>query len=436
MTAWPFETDAVNVLLVGGGGREHALAAAMRRSLRLKTLFVTHPQNPGLASLGVPVDVPVDIREIYRLEQFCDRHDIRLVVVGPEDPLAQGFADRLASARRLVFGPGAEGARIEADKAWAKQLMRAANVPTGEARVFTDAPSAIAYIETRGDPPVVKASGLAKGKGVFIPRSIAEAIDAVRRIMLGTEFGEAGKKILVEERLEGPEVSVLAIVDGQNILILPPAQDYKRLRDADAGPNTGGMGAYCPAPVLGPDDMARVERDILVPTVDALRRDGIAYRGVLYAGIMLTPAGPKVLEFNCRFGDPECQAIVARLESDALELLAAACAGRLAECDVRWDARASCCVVLASAGYPDKPRAGDEISGIEQAAAMPDVHVFHAGTRRDAAGRLVTAGGRVLAVTALGDGVAAARRRAYEACSHIRFAGMTHRTDIAANAAG
>jgi len=423
--------DKVNVLLIGGGGREHALAQAISRSPLLDRLYVTHPENPGLAALGAPVDVPVDIREIYRLVQFCEHKKIGLVVIGPEEPLAQGYADKLAAPGRLVFGPRADGAQIEADKAWAKQFMRGASIPTGESRIFTDPQAAFAYLESREHAPVVKASGLAKGKGVFVPATIAEAVDAVRRIMIAKEFGAAGNKIVLEERLNGPEVSVLAIVDGRNILLLPPAQDHKRLLDADKGPNTGGMGAYSPAPILTDAQMERVERDVLVPAVDALRRDGIDYRGVLYAGLMLTPSGPKVLEFNCRFGDPECQVIIPRLTTDLLALMLATCRGELDACDVAWDPSPACCVVLASDGYPDKPRAGDVITGIEKAQAMPGVHVFHAGTRRKPDGSIVTAGGRVLSVTALGDTLAQARERAYAACAAIEYRGKVMRTDIA-----
>lgn len=422
--------DTVNVLLIGGGGREHAIASAISRSPRLGRLYVTHPENPGLAALGTPVDVPVNIREIYRLVQFCEHKQIGLVVIGPEDPLAEGYADKLAAAGRLVFGPTREGAQIESDKAWAKQLMRGAAIPTAESRTFTDAQAAIAYLESREHAPVVKAAGLAKGKGVFVPATIAEAIDAVKRIMIAKEFGEAGRKVLLEERLSGPEVSVLAIVDGRTIMLLPPAQDHKRLLDGDKGPNTGGMGVYCPANVLTDAQMERVERDVLVPAVDAMRRDGIDYKGVLYAGLMLTPSGPKVLEFNCRFGDPECQAILPRLKADLLEIMLAACKGELDACDVAWDSSPACCVVLASEGYPEKPRAGAVITGIDKAQAMPGVHVFHAGTTLNTKGEIVTAGGRVLSVTALGDTLAQARERAYAACAAIEFPGKVMRTDI------
>ena len=420
----------INVLLIGGGGREHALALAISRSPRLGRLFTSHPENPGLAALAKPVDCPVSGAEMYRLVQFCDRNEIGLVVVGPEEPLALGFADTLATEKRLVFGPGAEGARLESDKAWARQLLRGASVPMGEGRAFSDAQAAIGYILSRPQPPVVKATGLAKGKGVVVASSTAEACDAVKRIMVDRVFGEAGRTVVLEERLTGREVSVLAITDGRSILILPPAQDYKRLGDGDTGPNTGGMGALCPADTLDEGTMARVEREILVPTVDALKREGIDYRGVLYAGLMLTPAGPKVLEFNCRFGDPECQVILARLASDVLELLLAACTRRLGDAEVRWRDDHAVCVVLASEGYPETPRAGVVVEGLDEASAVEGVQVLHAGTRRLPDGRVVTSGGRVLNVVGVGPTRAEARRRAYEGAGKVRLDGARVRRDI------
>lgn len=426
--------DKVNILLVGGGGREHAIATAIARSPRVGDLWTTHPENPGLAKLARAVDVPVSAREIYRLQQFCDHKKIGLVVVGPEEPLAEGFADKLASPTRVVFGPIAEAARLEADKAWAKQVMRSASIPTADSRTFNDFTAAKSYVETREEAPVIKAAGLAKGKGVVVAATKEEAIAALERIMVQRVFGDAGRTVVVEERLEGPEVSVLAIVDGRNILVLPPCQDHKRLGDNDTGPNTGGMGAFCPSNTLTPDVMETVEREILVPTIDAMRRDGIDYRGVLYAGLMLTPAGPKVLEFNVRFGDPECQPLMTRLKSDVVELMLATCAGKLDRIDVEWSDQPACCVVLAAKGYPDKPRAGDVISGLDQAEKLPGVSVFHAGTKRNDKGQIVTSGGRVLGVTALGVDLPDARRRAYEAADLINFDGKVMRRDIGASA--
>lgn len=419
-----------NVLLIGGGGREHALASALKRSPRLQTLWISHPSNPGLAELGRPVDVPIDIREVYRLRQFCDHHDITMVVIGPEDPLAEGYADALASESRLVFGPCKAGAMLEADKSWAKHLMRAASIPTADSRTFDDPEAAEAYVQSRPEAPVVKAAGLAKGKGVFVCRTKEEATHAIEQVMRRRIFGDAGRRVVIEERLTGPEASLLALVDGSNILILPPCQDHKRLRDDDEGPNTGGMGAFCPASTIDDAMMSRIEREIIVPTIDALRREGIDYRGVLYTGLMLTPAGPKVLEFNVRFGDPECQPLMARLDSDLIDLLEATATGSLDQIDVRWKPDAAVCLVLAAGGYPENPRSGHVIEGLDDAAAVPGVTIHHAGTRRDDQGRIVTAGGRVLNVTALGRDLGEARRQAYTAAQKIRFPGMQVRSDI------
>ena len=427
----PTTETPINILLIGGGGREHALAAALARSPRLDTLYITHPQNPGLASLGTPADVPILPKELYRLEQWCDHHQIGLVVIGPEAPLAAGFADALATPTRLVFGPSKAGAMLEADKAWCKSLLREAMVPTAEGRVFTNAEAALAYTSSRAQPPVIKASGLAGGKGVVLPGSTPEACEVVRSIMTDRIFGDAGKKIIVEERLTGREVSVLAVTDGRSILILPPCQDHKRLLDGDQGPNTGGMGAFCPSDAIDSATMAIIEREILVPTVDALKREGIEYRGVLYAGLMLTPSGPKVLEYNVRFGDPECQPLMVRLQSDIVELMQAACTRSLDRIEVEWDARPAVCVVLASEGYPTEPHTGQVITGLDAAEAMEGVRVFHAGTAKNSKGELVTAGGRVLSVVGQGATIAEARSRAYAACEAIRFAGKQFRTDIA-----
>ncbi len=425
--------EPLNVLLIGSGGREHAMARGLAKSPRLAKLWVT-ADNPGLLAIGSRVDVPVDIKEIYRLEQFCDRENIGLIVVGPEDPISEGFADKLATDSRLVFAPCKAAARLEADKAWAKDLMRSASIPTAEARAFAYAEQAIAYAQSRENSLVVKAAGLAKGKGVIVCDTQAEAVDAIKRVMIAEEFGDAGRTVIVEERMKGPEISVLALVDGRNIMVLPACQDHKRLSDGGVGPNTGGMGAYCPTPIATDEIMERVEREVLVPTVDALRREGITYRGVLYAGLMLTPAGPKVLEFNVRFGDPEAQPLLARYQGDLLELCLAICTGKLHEVETAWDPRPACCVVLASEGYPVKPRTGLVIEGLEKACELTDVVVDHAGTSRNKEGKFVTNGGRVLGVTGLGDTLEQARARAYEACELIRFDGMTYRRDIASQA--
>ena len=433
MTITP--NDQLNVLLIGGGAREHALAQAIAKSPKLNTLYATHTQNPGIAALAQPVDVDYTNEKFYRLNQFCDQHIIHLVVIGPEDPLADGWADKLAKridgTPRLVFGPSQRGAQLEADKAYAKQIMRAASIPTAEGKTFRDADHADDYMQTRDEPFVVKATGLAKGKGVIVPNTTEEALDAIDQILRQRCFGDAGSEVLLEERLKGTEVSVLALYDGKNILVLPPCQDHKRLLDNDQGPNTGGMGAFCPSGTLSDELSHQIESEVLVPVADALRRDEIDFKGVLYAGIMLTPGGPKVLEFNVRFGDPECQPLFALLESDALELLTATAAGTLDKADVRFSDDHAVTVILASEGYPQSPRSGDLISGVEAAEQLESVQVHHAGTKRTK-GDLYTNGGRVLSITATAPTMDEARKRAYAAADLINFKGKQLRTDIAA----
>jgi len=433
MTTTP--TDQINVLLIGGGSREHALAQAIAKSPKLGTLYATHTQNPGIATLAQPIDVPYENENFYRLIQFCDQKNVHLVVIGPEDPLADGWADKLAkradSSPRLVFGPSQAGAKLEADKAYAKQVMRAASIPTAEGKTFKDADHADDYMKTRDEPYVVKATGLAKGKGVIVPNTTEEALDAIDQILRKRAFGDAGKEILLEEKLKGTEVSVLALYDGKNILVLPPCQDHKRLLNDDLGPNTGGMGAFCPSGTLTDELSHQIESEVLVPVADALRRDEIDFKGVLYAGIMLTPGGPKVLEFNVRFGDPECQPLLARLESDALELFLATAAGTLDKADIRFADNHAVCVVLASDGYPKNPRIGDVITGVEEAEALQGVQVHHAGTKITK-GDLYTNGGRVLSITATAPTQNQARDRAYAAAELIKFKDKQLRTDIAA----
>lgn len=426
----------VNVLLIGGGGREHALAWRMSKSPRLGKLWITDPQNPGLAALGTPIDIPVDYRQPFRLQRFCEKNGIGLVVIGPEEPLSLGLADALAAPGRVVFGPTAAAARLEGDKAWCKALVRNASVPMAEGRAFSDYSAAKNYVETREDPPVIKASGLAKGKGVVVPSTMEEALAALERIMVKLEFGEAGRTVVIEEKLEGSEVSVLNLVDGRNIYMLEPCQDHKRLGEGDTGPNTGGMGAICPGGITDDALLNQIQAEIIVPTVDALRREGVEFQGVLYAGVMLTPAGPKLLEFNTRFGDPECQVLMVRLDSDLIDLMLATGRRKLDEADVRWSTDAVCCVVLASKGYPNRYKTGIPIEGLDAAAAVPGVVVFHAGTRREAGaeGKIVTSGGRVLNVVAKAPTMPEARKRAYEACDLIKFEGKTLRRDIGAPA--
>jgi phosphoribosylamine---glycine ligase len=425
--------DKLHVLLVGGGGREHALADALKRSPSCASLWTTHPNNPGIKAIARPMDAPFSMKELYRTKQFIEREGINLVVVGPEQPLADGIVDGLSSDTVAVFGPNREAAQIESDKAFSKQLLRSASIPTAEAVVCTSMNEAMRYLEAREEPPVVKAAGLAAGKGVFVPETLDEARDAVRAIIEDKRFGDAGNVVILEERLKGPEVSVFALVDGRNILTLDACQDHKRLRDGNEGPNTGGMGAFCPSPLLKGVELARIERDVIVATVDALRREGIDYRGVLYAGLMLTHGGPKVLEFNARFGDPEAQVLMQRMKGDLARVCYATAAGaleQLTDNDLSVAANASVCVVLAAPGYPEKPITGGVITGVEEAEAVQGVKVYHAGTAREE-GELKVAGGRVLNVVASGQDLAEARVRAYDAVQRITFRGMQLRTDIA-----
>lgn len=420
-----------NVLLIGGGGREHALAWKLKQSKHLGELWVQGDANAALLSLGRACPEEIDARQMFRLQRWCDRESIHLVVIGPEAPLEQDFASLLTSPARRVFGPTREAARLEWDKGYAKQIMRAAAIPTAEGRSFDSLDAARHYVESRKDGGlVVKASGLCAGKGVVVCDSQADASAAVERIMGAREFGEAGASVVIEERLRGQELSVLALVDGSTIDILDPCQDHKQVGEGDVGPNTGGMGAYCPTPLADEQLMSIIERHIMVPTVDALRREGIIFRGVLYAGLMLTPAGPKVLEFNTRFGDPETQPLMMRLQGDLLELLYGTASGNLDGIDFSFDRRAACCVCVCSGGYPGPIVKGKVILGLDDAAAVPGVRVFQSGTRRAPNGDLLTDGGRVLGVTALGATLDEAQARANEAAGLIRFDGAFYRRDI------
>jgi len=401
----------VRVCVVGAGGREHALAAALSRTADV----VVTPGNPG-----IPGSTPAPAEEI----------DADLYVIGPETPLVDGLADRLRAAGRLVLGPGADGAHLEGSKAWMKEVIQEAGVPTAGYGAFADAEEAVAFLRTLPGPWVVKTDGLAAGKGVLVTESFDEAAADVVAKLSGQAFGDAGRRVVIEEWLDGPELSLLCVCDGTRAVALAPAQDFKRLADGDAGPNTGGMGAYSPVPMAGKDVVDEVLERAVMPTLAALRARGIDYRGVLYAGLMLTADGPKLIEYNVRFGDPEAEVILPRYAGDLAALLAQAAAGRL-ESEPSFDDRAAVTVVLATEGYPMSPRTGDVIEGLDAADALPGVTVFRAGVAHDAAGRLVTAGGRVLAVTGTGDDVAGARATAYDAVSRISWPGMHYRTDIA-----
>ena len=421
-----------NVLIIGGGGREHALGWKLKRSKQCGQIYFA-PGNGGTAQVGKNVDLPsepVNTKNADAIDWFCRQHDVELVVIGPEDPLAEGLADRLQRPGRCVFGPVKDAARLEGDKSYAKQLMRAAAIPTADSKSFTDYDAAARYAQNHETNVVVKATGLAKGKGAIVCDNAAEAVRAVRRCMVDKEFGAAGDTVVIEERITGQEVSILALVDGSNIYVLDPSQDHKQVGEGDTGENTGGMGAYCPTPVMDDAMMRQIESQVLVPTVDALRRDGVDYRGVLYAGLMLTPGGPKVLEYNVRFGDPETQPLMMRLQGDLVELMRATCEGRLADVQFDWDPRVCVCVVMASGGYPGPYDKGKRITGIEDAESDPDVMVFHAGTKQQKDGTLVTSGGRVLNVCALGDDLKSAQQKANAACEKIHFDGAHFRRDI------
>ncbi|WP_153555851.1 phosphoribosylamine--glycine ligase [Roseimaritima sediminicola] len=421
------------VLIVGNGGREHALAWKIAASPRAAKVFVA-PGNAGTAVDAT--NVPIEASDKEGILRFVKENQVDLVVVGPEAPLVAGLVDDLQAAGIRAFGPSAAAAELEGSKVFCKNLLRSANIPTADYQTFRTASDASRFIKDRypdanqAVPVVVKADGLAAGKGVIVCATRSEALDAINRIAGVREFGEAGNTLIIEERLEGQEASVLAITDGETILTLPAAQDHKPAYDGDTGPNTGGMGAYCPTPLVDAEMMAKVERDILVPVVHAMKRSRRPFRGVLYAGLMLTSAGPKVLEFNVRFGDPECQPLLMRMQGDLLEIIEAVTEGRLGEVEPPgWDERPSICVVMASEGYPGDYEKGREIKGLERAAELPEVKVFHAGTQQ-VGGKVINSGGRVLGVTAIGNSISAAKLQAYKAVREIRWPGAWCRKDI------
>ena len=404
----------MRVCVVGSGGREHALALALARTAEV----VVTPGNAGIP--GSTIQPPEEI-------------EADLFVIGPEGPLVGGMADRLRAAGRLVFGPGRDGAQLEGSKAWMKTVLEEAGVPTARHGSFTDPDEAVAFLRTLPGLYVVKTDGLAAGKGVLVTESLAEAEDDVREKLSGRSFGDAGRRVVIEEGLTGSELSVLAICDGERAVTLPAAQDHKRVGDGDTGPNTGGMGAFSPVPGAAVDPK-QVLDDAILPTLQALSDRGIDYRGVLYAGLMLTPDGPKILEFNVRFGDPETQVVLPRWDGDVADVLAEAAAGRITSEPVITE-QAAVCVVLSSEGYPTGPRLGDAITGLDEAGAVDGVTVYHAGTALDHEGRVVTAGGRVLGVTAVAASLGEARQQAYEAAGRISWPGIHYRHDIAALAA-
>jgi phosphoribosylamine--glycine ligase len=422
----------MTVLIIGGGGREHALAWKLAGSSRVTDLFCA-PGNPGIGELADLV--PISVTDFPAIEKFVRNNKVELVIIGPEDPLALGLADRLRAMGVMVFGPSKAAAQIESDKWFAKEIMRHQAIPTAEAHSFTDPLAAEEFVKMRDEPLVIKASGLAKGKGVTICYRQEEALEAIDALMRRERFGDAGKRIVIEEKLVGPECSVLAFVQKRTIYLMEPAQDHKPVDDGDTGPMTGGMGAYSPTPVVTQAVLAQIERDIFVPIVDGMLREGIDYEGCLFAGLILTPNGPKVLEFNCRFGDPETQPLMMRLKTDLVEVITAMSEGKLDQIELAWDQRPAICVIATSKGYPGEYPKDIPITGIVDADAMPDVKVFHSGTKLRGK-TLLTDGGRVLGVTALGTSVLDARRRAYAAMGKIHFEGMHYRKDIGHQALG
>ena len=420
----------MKVLVVGSGGREHALAWKIKQSPKASNIYCA-PGNAGTAKIAENVNIAAN--DIDSLLKFVKKVGIELTVVGPEGPLVAGIVDRFKAEGLRIFGPDAFAAQLEGSKVFSKDIMRKLDIPTADFQVFTDADAAMDHVAKHAMPLVVKADGLAAGKGVFVAHSREEAVEAVHQAMIKKAFGKHGERVVVEEFLDGVEASLIAIADGETAVALASSQDHKRIFDGDQGPNTGGMGAYSPAPFVTDEIMQEAQRRIFDPVIREMKALGHPFTGFLYAGVMLTEAGMKVLEFNTRFGDPEAQAILPRLETDFLELLLAACDGKLASTPFKWKERDCVSVVLAAEGYPGEVKKGDKIAGIDIAAALPEVVVFHAGTELKGKD-FVTAGGRVLNVTATGNGIFQALSRSYEAVNKIYFAGMQYRKDIASRA--
>ena len=417
----------MKVLVVGGGGREHAICWKLAQSPAVTALYCA-PGNAGIAQ--VSQCVAIQATDVDAMVAWAQEHKMDFVVVAPDDPLALGMVDALEAAGIPAFGPRQNAAIIEASKIFSKHLMEMYHIPTAKYQTFTELAPALDYIQTQGAPIVVKADGLALGKGVVVAQTVEEAQQAARDMMEGGKFGASGAKVVIEECMTGPEVTVLAFADGEHIAPMPSSQDHKRAFDGNQGPNTGGMGAISPSPNYTPEVAKRCMEEIFLPTMAALKAEGRPFHGVLYFGLMLTPEGPKVVEYNARFGDPECQAVLSLLDSDLLDIFQACRAGTLDQLDIRWKDGAACCLVLASGGYPVAYQSGYPITGIDRAEQLDQVKVFHAGTALDAEGRLVTKGGRVLGVTAVAGDLEQAIDRAYLAAKEITFERMHFRTDI------
>jgi len=425
----PSQRTGTIVLIVGGGGREHALAWCLARSEHIAELLVG-PGNAGTATEPGCRNIELDPSDVASIVDAARSHHVDLVVVGPEGPLVAGVVDALLAAGIAAFGPSAAAARLEGSKSYCKEFLVRHGIPTGRASAHSDVASALRALDEFDQPPVVKASGLAAGKGVIVAESFAEAEQAIKSMLVDDKFGDAGSELLLEERLHGTEVSVLAFCDGENYLVMPPAQDHKRLFSGDIGPNTGGMGAFVPSPVVDQQMIARVEREVIAPTLTALIDSGTPYRGVLYVGLMITADGPRVIEYNCRFGDPETQVVLPLLESDLFEILEACTTGTLGSLRPAWSCEASVSVVMASASYPDSAAVPVPISGLDSARSAGTL-VFHAGTSEAPDGRILASGGRVLAVTAVASDLADAAHRAHRGVRLIEFEGSQHRDDIA-----
>ena len=416
----------MKVLVIGSGGREHALVWKISQSPRVKKIYCA-PGNAGIAQLAQCLSISAE--DVKGLTAWAEKEGVDLTVVGPEAPLTLGIVEAFKEKKMRIFGPSQKGAEIEGSKAFAKDLMKKYGIPTGDSQTFTDHGPAVKYAKGKGAPLVVKADGLAAGKGVIICRSVDEALSALDLIMVQKAFGAAGGKVVVEEFLEGEEASFLAFTDGETVLPLPTSQDHKAIYDKDQGPNTGGMGAYSPAPVVNEKVHREVMEKVLIPTVRGMAKEGRKYQGVLYAGLMIKEEKTKVLEYNARFGDPEAQPLLMRMKSDLVPVLEATIDGNLAQQKIEWEDRASVCVVIASGGYPGPYEKGKVISGLQEAAKVRDTFVFHAGTTFKE-GKVVTNGGRVLGVTALGSGIQEAIQRAYEAVAKISWEGAYYRKDI------
>ena len=418
----------MRVLVIGGGGREHALVWKISQSPKVTEVFCA-PGNAGTATIAN--NVPIAADQIDQLLEFAQENEIGLTVVGPEQPLVMGIVDRFQEKGLRIFGPSARAAELEGSKAFSKNIMEKYSLPTAEYEIFTSHEKARIYFDKETGPIVVKASGLAAGKGVILCRNAEEGLKAVDTIMKDKSFGSAGDEVVIEEFLEGPEVSVLAFSDGNTVLLMDSAQDHKAALDGDQGPNTGGMGAYSPAPVFTDLMRQKVRDKIMFPLVCAMKAEGRPYQGIIYAGLMLTKLGTKILEFNARFGDPETQPLLVRMESDIVPLFEACIDGTLEQCDLKWKPETAVCVVMAAKGYPGSYEKGKEIFELDRAGALPDVVVFHAGTKLED-GKVLTNGGRVLGVTATGSDTSSAIAKAYEAVSKIKWDGIHYRKDIGA----